>query len=404
MMSTWMLHICRVTSRAVLGSNASTNSMLNYSIEWDVLHHDPKTPPAAKGRFCKSAPWNPAKLLSKVDIGRVFWYNVGEMKRTIKRFFLLSFLLIGFGVFLFLLSHWRDGGDDTPVNAVNPEKTALAQNWAAFSGGREGKVVYAQPPFLYVLDLQTGVSKKVPRVVVDGAKGRRNRGKTPRPSWAPGGKWFSYRYNGHIFVCNEKGKRKAIQNDLMDASHETRWTWRSEDGEGWLVGPSKDKHVIMVKISDPSVVKTVFSGGKVDKHCDMTNDGYIVYDNGSDIFVAPRNSTTEGIEISSRQSCRPCAAPNNRVAWLPAPHVRYDIHDAVTGRFIKALKAPDGEELYRLNWSNFPDFAAHMYGSRGNTRMHVRKISTGEYLFIGYGWDPDLWVGRDEKRGIRDQG
>jgi hypothetical protein len=35
-----------------------------------------------------------------------------------------------------------------------------------------------------------------------------------------------------------------------------------------------------------------------------------------------------------------------------------------------------------------------MYGAAGNTRMHVRRVSTGANLFIGYGWDPDLWVGR----------
>jgi hypothetical protein len=24
--------------------------------------------------------------------------------------------------------------------------------------------------------------------------------------------------------------------------------------------------------------------------------------------------------------------------------------------------------------------------------MHVRQISTGKSVFIGHGWDPDLWV------------
>lgn len=314
------------------------------------------------------------------------------MKKTAKRLLLLSFFVIAFGVFIYLLAFREPPVEQDPVNAKGPDKTILSNGWAKLSGNRKGKVVFAQPPYLYVLNLKKGTVKKVPRVVVDGAKGRRNRGKSPRPSWAPDGKQFVYRYNGHIFVCNEKGKRKAILNDQMDCSHETRWSWRRENGEDWLVGPSKDRNVIMVKVEDPSVVKTLYNGGDVVKHCEMTGEGYVVYDNGSDIFVTRAYSNSRGIEISKRQSCRPCASPDNRVAWLPAPHVRYDVHDAVTGRELKPLLAPEGEELYRLNWSNLPDFAVHMYGSRGNTRIHVRKVSTGESLFIGYGWDPDLWV------------
>ena len=78
-------------------------------------------------------------------------------------------------------------------------------------------------------------------------------------------------------------------------------------------------------------------------------------------------------------------------------HRFYLIHDARTGRQVGVLKAPDGEEIYRMNWSNHPDWAVHMYGSEGNARMHVRRISTGEALYIGTGWDPDLWIGAPER-------
>jgi hypothetical protein len=179
----------------------------------------------------------------------------------------------------------------------------------------------------------------------------------------------------------------------MDCSDETRWSWYRENNIDWLVGPSKEENVILVKVSEPSIVRTAYSGGDVEKHCELTGTGkYVVYDDGSNIYTTPFGSSAKGIKISEGQSCRPCASPDDRAAWLPVPHTRYKIYNASTGQFLGDLQPPPREELYRLNWSNHPDFAAHMFGSRGDTKMHVRKISSGEYVFIGYGWDPDLWV------------
>jgi hypothetical protein len=125
----------------------------------------------------------------------------------------------------------------------------------------------------------------------------------------------------------------------------------------------------------------------------LTGTGnYVVYDDDSDIYVVPFGSSEPGIRISEGQSCRPCAAADDRVAWLPSPHNKYRVHDATNGKFLQDLNAPEGEEIYRLNWSNDPDFAVHMFGSSGNTRIQVRKISSRQYIFIGHGWDPDLWV------------
>jgi len=151
--------------------------------------------------------------------------------------------------------------------------------------------------------------------------------------------------------------------------------------------------VIRVKISDPRVLETLYDGGDVRWWCEATGNGrYVVFDNDRDIFVAPAGRSAARIKISFRQSCRPCAAPDNRVAWLPAPHTRYLIYDAVTGKPLGQLAAPPGEQIYRLNWSNHPDFAVHMFGSDENHRINVRRISDGAHLFAGYGWDPDLWV------------
>jgi hypothetical protein len=125
----------------------------------------------------------------------------------------------------------------------------------------------------------------------------------------------------------------------------------------------------------------------------LTGSGkYVVYDDGGDIYVTEFGSNEEGIKISQGQNCRPCASPDDRAAWLKVPHTAYRMYDA-EGRSLGDLNAPEGEELYRLNWSNHADFAVHMFGSRGNTKMQVRKVSSGENLFIGHGWDPDLWLG-----------
>jgi hypothetical protein len=270
---------------------------------------------------------------------------------------------------------------------------AIGAGWAALSGNRPGKVIFARPPKMFCLDLNTGIEKEIPGVVVAGAPGRKLRGQSPRPFWSPDGQRFVYRYDNRVYVCDESGRKRVIINERMDCSAETRWSWYRDGESDWVAGPSTDKNGILVKISDPAVVKTAYGGGDVEKHCEITGTGnYVVYDDGSHIRVARFGSTAKGIVISQGQSCRPCAATDDRVAWLPSPHLRYRIYNAANGQFIQDLLAPPGEELYRLNWSNVADFAVHADGADSIVRMHVRKISTGAYLFIGCGWDPDLWV------------
>jgi len=284
------------------------------------------------------------------------------------------------------------GGGETKI-IPPPQAQKISRGWAKLSGNRKGKAVYARPPKMFILDLSTGIEKEVPGVVTAGAPGRRSRGKTPRPSWSPLGTHFVYRFNNNIYVCDEKGNKKVIFNEKMDCSKETRWSWFRQGSTDWLAGPSKNKNVILVKVSDPSVIKSAYGGGDVRWHCELTGTGnYVVYDDDSDIYVVPFGSSEKGIKISNGQSCRPCASPDDRVAWLPAPHVKYMMYKAVDGKYIGDINAPPNEEIYRLNWSNHPDFAVHMYGSRGIIKMNARKISTGEYVFIGNGWDPDLWI------------
>lgn len=296
-------------------------------------------------------------------------------------------------VILLLIMPACDMGGNVEEAKIEPHQKAISTGWASLSAGRKGKIVYAQPPKMIILDLTTGLKREVPNIITDGAPGRRKRGKSPRPSWSRDGKYFVYRYDGKIFVSDEAGHYRNIFNKQMDCSHETRWTFFHQAGIDYIAGPSVSGNVILVNAADPGMVKIAYSGGDVEKHCEITGTGkYVVYDNDSDICVAPFG-TGRGITISGGQSCRPCASPDNRVAWLPSPHTRYRIHDAVRGAFLKDLPAPKNQEIYRMNWSNLPDFAVHMYGSRGNTRIHVRKISTGEALFVCYGWDPDLFVG-----------
>jgi hypothetical protein len=275
----------------------------------------------------------------------------------------------------------------------NLERNHIAGAWKKLSNNRKGKVIYAQPPKMFILDLRTGVKKEVPNIVVAGGSGRIRRAYTPRPFWSPDGKRFIYRYDYHVYVSDESGNKQIIDNALMDVTRETRWSWWKNKEGDWAVGPSKNGDIILVKISDPSIVRTIYGGGDVDKHCEITGNGkYLVYTDTSAVYITPAWRNSRGQKISKRQACRPCAAPDNRVAWLPAPHYLYIIHDATNGNRIGELKAPKGEEIYRLNWSNDPDFAVHMFGSRGNNRIHVRKVSTGDKIYIGNGWDPDLWV------------
>jgi hypothetical protein len=306
--------------------------------------------------------------------------------RGMVTFILLFAAIWGFVFFIFL----PFSPSQKPENVVVVKMIA---GWKSLSGGKKGKVVFAVPPHIFILDLGTGRQYKIPGITVEGGRGRKMRGLTPRPFWSPDGRNFIYRTRNRIYVSDTSGKKKAIFNPQMNSGKESRWSWWREDGTDWAVGPSKTGNIILVKIDDPSITRTVYSGGNVVDWCEMTGNGkYVVYDTGSDIFVSPTADSSRRIKISHRQSCRPCAAPDNRVAWLGIPHDRYWIYNAVNGEPIGELMAPPGEQIYRLNWSNLPDFAVHMFGSEANQRMHVRRISTGERLFIGYGWDPDLWV------------
>jgi len=312
-----------------------------------------------------------------------------------KKFMIAGFLAVPGLLVLFLLyMHYYNGFGAKETQLIPPPPAQkIIKGWANLSGNRKGKVVFARPPKMFVLDLTTGMEKEVPNVIVAGAPGRRPRGRSPRPSWAPDGKHFVYRFNNNIYVCDEAGNKQIIANEQMDCRDETRWSWFRQDSTDWLVGPSKDRNVILVKISEPSVVKVAYKGGNVQLHCEITGTGkYMVYDDGSDIYVTSFGSSEKGIRISKGQSCRPCASPDDRAAWSSADHGKYHIHNAANGQFLSDLNAPGDGELYRLNWSNHPDFAAHMFGSSGDTSMHVRKVSTGGYVYIGCGWDPDLWV------------
>jgi hypothetical protein len=312
-----------------------------------------------------------------------------------KIFKITGFLAIPGTVVLFLLYiHYYNGFGQKETQLIPPPSVKkLVKAWVVLSGNRQGKVVFARPPRMFILDLTTGKERVVPNVIVAGAPGRRQRGKTPRPSWAPDGKHFVYRYNTNIYVCDEAGNQHIIANKQMACGDETRWSWFCQDNTQWLAGPSEDKNVILVNISRPKVVKIAYGGGNVELHCEITGTGrYVVYDDGADIYVTPFGRIEKGIKISTGQSCRPCAAPDDRAAWLSSDHGRYHIYNAANGQFQGNLNAPPHEELYRLNWSNIPNFAVHMYGSRGNTKMYVRKVNTGEYVYIGCGWDPDLWI------------
>ena len=310
-------------------------------------------------------------------------------------------LLLALAVLPLLAGPAAGGGAGAEEGATVPAQV-LARSWAAFSGGRPGKVVFARPPRMFCLDLASGAEKVIPGVVVAGAAGRKLRGRSPRPSWAPDGEKFVYCFDNRVYVSDLEGRRHPVINGLMDCSDETRWSWYRSDGVDWLVGPSIEKNVILVRVSDPAVIRTAYGGGDVAKHCEITGSGrFVVLDDGKHIRVAPFGSRGKGRRISQGQSCRPCAAADDRAAWLPSPHDRYRVFQAADGRFLGDLMAPPGEEIYRLNWSNLPGFAVHMYGSSGITRMHVRKTDSGAYLFIGCGWDPDLWVGPQPRGGPR---
>ncbi len=309
-----------------------------------------------------------------------------------KKLFIYPLIILLFLLFIYLIYSGIDLKPQKNSSSITDLKQ-LKNEWAEFSGGKKGKLVYAVPPDMFILYLHTGKVKKLKGVITEGGKGRFNRGKTPRPFWFPDGKFFVYRYKGAIFLCNEDGEKREIKNDFMDTSKETRWSPVFLNNKKWIFGPSKFKSGILVNIKNPTEYKEIFKHRLIEKHCELTADGkYIVYDNGKNIILADITKGEEGEKISKGQSCRPCASPSFYIAWLPAPHIKYFLHRTKDTQKIKPLFAPEGEEIYRLNWSNVENYAVHMFGSRGNTKITVRKIESGKSIAAGYGWDPDLWI------------
>ncbi len=283
-----------------------------------------------------------------------------------------------------------------PIVKENVNKKQMVRSWKKICGiHSKGKVVFAQPPHMLICYLDSGDVKQIPGIIVEGAPGRRRRGLAPRPFWSQDGKFFIYRYQDKLFVSDEDGNKRQLFNPQMKIGKETRWSLLYHQDRQWAVGPSKNRNIIMVDIDASHKLKTIYAGGDVDNWCEVSANGkYVVFDNGSDVYVVPAFSNAEPIRISSGQSCRPCAAPDGRVAWLPSPHTRYKVHDGKTGKFLYDFHAPPNEEIYRLNWSNHPNYAVHMFGSGGNDKITVRRVQDGKSVFIGHGWDPDLWVGR----------
>jgi len=298
-----------------------------------------------------------------------------------------AFSLLGGGLLFLSVLDKPDAG------SREPSAWEIASGWEKLARGRKGKVIFASPPRLLVLNLGNGEKKELPGIVVAGGKGRNARGKSPCPFWAPNGGKFLYRFAGHVYVGDEQGHKAIVADPRMDMGDEASWSWLTAFGKDWAVGPALNGDMIAVNPADPGASWIVYYGKNIKKHCEITGSGkFVVYDDGRSVYVARNGSSGPGMNISRGQSCRPCAAPDDRVAWLAQGHSGYRIHDAAGGRELASILAPPGEEIYRLNWSNDPDFAAHMYGSRGNERMHVRRVSNGGYLYIGNGWDPDLWL------------
>lgn len=276
----------------------------------------------------------------------------------------------------------------------------LSSGWRHLAGNRLARLIYARPPHLMILDLSTGTRQSIDGIQVAGGSGRRGRGKTPRPQWHPDGRRFLYRHAGKIHLADRSGNIRQIYHPQMNAADETRWSWYAGAEGDWAVGPDRKGHVLMIDTKVPHGVRWLYRGGDVKRWCEMTGDGrHLVFWDGRDVRLASIQSfdfskpVTSSRRISSGQACRPAAAPRDWVAWLPSPHTHYNVYDARFGKPLAPIKAPPGEEIYRLNWSNDPDYVVHMYGSTGNTRMHVQRLSTGQRLYVGEGWDPDLWIG-----------
>ncbi len=305
--------------------------------------------------------------------------------------FLLKILVLFIFFSFYSCNEKRDN-----IIVQNKRFITIQAQWKKMFGDKKGKLIFAKIPYLYILYLPEMKIYKLPNIKVEGGKGRFNRGKTPRPFWSTDGKRFVFRNSQGVFVSNEKGETTKIINSFMDTSIETRWSWMVEDKINYVVGPTLKGGMIAININNNNLSKQLYQGNDIKYWCEITGDKkYIVYyDKKHDIRVVKRGSKNKGILISKGQSCRPVASPNNIISYLNHSHDEYlmfMINDKGLTP-LPPLKAPKEEELYRFNWSNLSDYGVHMFGSRGNSKITIREISSNKSIYVLDGWDPDLWI------------
>ncbi len=78
------------------------------------------------------------------------------MKIILRQFFLLGAFVLALGLFILLLLSLPSNGIEKRPDAVALEGKKIVEQWAELSGSCEGKVIYAQPPHMYILYLHTG--------------------------------------------------------------------------------------------------------------------------------------------------------------------------------------------------------------------------------------------------------
>jgi hypothetical protein len=127
--------------------------------------------------------------------------------------------------------------------AAEPTPEQIASDWAAFSGGLSGLVVYNNNDTLWLLDLQTGLSKSLKKFAQASFSYSDDWGQSSGYRISPDGTRIAAQNGSGVFVCDITGQNTKIIWQGAPAGDQIALCWDGNDkvvySQGWKIASTQ---------------------------------------------------------------------------------------------------------------------------------------------------------------------